>query len=76
MVAVLSHFIMAMALNPEAQARAQKELDGVIGRDRLPTFEDRESLPFMECVFKETLRWGVPAPLCEIYFSWFKSMIF
>ncbi|GLB41481.1 putative cytochrome P450 [Lyophyllum shimeji] len=62
-VACLSQFIMAMALNPECQARAQKELDEVVGRDRLPTFQDRESLPYVECVFKETLRWGVPAPL-------------
>jgi cytochrome P450 len=57
---------MIMALHPEAQARARKEIDSVIGRDRLPTFSDRESLPFMECVFKESLRWGTPAPLCEI----------
>ncbi|KAF8075297.1 cytochrome P450 [Lyophyllum atratum] len=62
-VASLSQFIMAMALNPKSQAKAQKELDEVVGRDRLPTFQDREELPFMECIFKETLRWGTPAPL-------------
>ncbi|KAG6840481.1 hypothetical protein C0991_006424 [Blastosporella zonata] len=62
-VACLSQFIMAMALNPNAQARAQQEIDEVVGRDRLPEFSDRESLPFMECVFKESLRWGTPAPL-------------
>lgn len=59
---------MVMALHPEAQARAQKEIDSVIGRDRLPTFKDRELLPFMECVFKESLRWGTPAPLCKTRF--------
>ncbi|KAF5379371.1 hypothetical protein D9615_006580 [Tricholomella constricta] len=59
----LDVFIMAMALNPKVQAKAQKEIDEVIGRDRLPTFQDREYLPFMECVFKESLRWGTPAPL-------------
>ncbi|KAG6840628.1 hypothetical protein C0991_005480 [Blastosporella zonata] len=63
MVACLSQFIMAMALNPKAQAQAQKEIDEVVGRDRLPDFSDRESLPFMECLFKESLRWGTPAPL-------------
>ncbi|KAG6915936.1 hypothetical protein DXG01_009202 [Tephrocybe rancida] len=63
MVACLSQFIMAMALNPRAQSQAQKEIDEVIGRDRFPEFSDRESLPYMECIFKETLRWGTPAPL-------------
>ncbi|KAF9461149.1 cytochrome P450 [Collybia nuda] len=63
MVACLSQFIMAMALHPEIQVNVQKELDSVIGRGRLPTFADRESLPYMECVFKECMRWGTPAPL-------------
>ena len=71
MVACLCQFIMAMALHPEVQKRVQKEIDDVVGRDRLHTFQDRESLPYMECVFKESLRWGTPAPLCEICFSLF-----
>ncbi|KAG2094419.1 uncharacterized protein F5147DRAFT_540580, partial [Suillus discolor] len=29
---------------------AQAEIDPVVGRDRLPTFEDRMSLPYL-CVF-------------------------
>ncbi|KAG6827500.1 hypothetical protein H0H92_011520 [Tricholoma furcatifolium] len=41
---------MAMALNPQVQALAQKEIDDVIGRDRFPDFSDRETLPFMESV--------------------------
>lgn len=56
---------MAMALHPEIQVKVQKELDSVIGRGRLPTFADRELLPYMECVFKESMRWGTPAPLCK-----------
>jgi hypothetical protein len=27
-----------------------------IGRDRLPEFSDRESLPYLECLLQETLR--------------------
>ncbi len=30
-----------MTLYPEVQAQAQREIDAVIGRDRLPTFDDR-----------------------------------
>ncbi|KAF8500025.1 cytochrome P450 [Gautieria morchelliformis] len=46
-------------------------LDEVIGADRLPTFNDRESLPYMNAVCKELQRWrpvvpmGVPHRLME-----------
>jgi len=58
-------FIRAMILYPEAQARAQQEIKSVIGEDRLPTFSDRENLPYVEAILKETLRWqpAVPASL-------------
>jgi hypothetical protein len=39
-------FILAMLLNPDAQARAQAEIDLIVGTERLPTFEDRPSLPY------------------------------
>ncbi|KAF8965368.1 cytochrome P450 [Flammula alnicola] len=62
-ITTVSHFILAMVQHPDAQKRAQKELDAVVGTDRLPTFADRAMLPFVECIYKETLRWGVPVPL-------------
>lgn len=35
-------FAMAFLINyPEAQTKMQQELDGVVGRDRLPTLDDR-----------------------------------
>lgn len=52
----ISMFFLAMALNPECQARAQEEIDAVIGPERLPDFNDRESLPYVSCVVQETLR--------------------
>jgi len=45
-----------MTLNPEVMQKAQKELDAVIGNDRLPTFADRENLPYIERVVQETFR--------------------
>ncbi|KAG6887960.1 hypothetical protein C0995_011353 [Termitomyces sp. Mi166 len=39
-----------MVIYPECQVRAQKEMDAVIGTDRLPEFEDREKLPYLECM--------------------------
>jgi hypothetical protein len=35
-----------MMAHPEVLEKAQKEIDTVVGSDRLPTFEDRTSLPY------------------------------
>ncbi|KAG8736764.1 hypothetical protein FRC10_008959 [Ceratobasidium sp. 414] len=56
-------FILAMVLYPEVQVRAQAEIDTVIGRNRLPEMDDRESLPYVECLLKEVLRWQSAVPL-------------
>ncbi len=52
-----------MVLYPDVQRKAQAELDRVVGRDRLPNFNDRESLPYIEAVIKEALRWLPTAPM-------------
>ncbi|KAJ7600343.1 cytochrome P450 [Mycena floridula] len=52
-----------MVLHPECQHRCQEELDRVVGTDRLPEFEDRKSLPYLESVLQETLRWNPVVPL-------------
>ncbi|KAK6515866.1 hypothetical protein TWF281_004457 [Arthrobotrys megalospora] len=65
-VAVLGHFYLAVMLYPEVQKKAQEEIDRVIGSDRLPEFQDRPNLPYVEALLTETLRWrpiislGVP----------------
>ncbi|KAG1849808.1 cytochrome P450 [Suillus tomentosus] len=52
-----------MVLYPDVQRRAQAEIASVIGRDRLPTFEDRASLPYVEAILRETFRWHPILPL-------------
>jgi len=59
----LSNFLLAMMQNPDIQRKAQDEIDAVVGAERLPTFSDRSSLPYIEAVYLETLRWTVPVPL-------------
>ncbi|EIW84460.1 cytochrome P450 [Coniophora puteana RWD-64-598 SS2] len=54
---ILTVFMLAMTLFPEAQRRAQEEIDRVVGPDRLPDYEDRASLTYLEAVYRETLRW-------------------
>jgi hypothetical protein len=45
-----------MILYPECQRKAQEEIDKVIGIGRLPEFDDRESLPYVEWLMQEVLR--------------------
>ncbi|KAJ6555145.1 cytochrome P450 [Mycena vulgaris] len=62
-ITVFCHFLLAMMLHPEVLAKAQKEIDSMVGTDRLPTFSDRASLPYVDAILSETYRWGVPVPL-------------
>ncbi|OGM40177.1 O-methylsterigmatocystin oxidoreductase [Aspergillus bombycis] len=62
-VSSLSCFFLAMALYPDVQRKAQEEIDRVIGPNKLPTFDDREKLPYIEAVVKETLRWHPVGPM-------------
>ncbi|EMD34420.1 hypothetical protein CERSUDRAFT_140923 [Gelatoporia subvermispora B] len=55
--AALGIVSMAAACYPEAQARVQAQLDEIIGRDRIPTFADRELLPEVEAFYLEVFRW-------------------
>lgn len=50
---VLTWWTQAMLLYPEAQASAQQELDAVVGRDRVPSFDDYERLPYIRAMVKE-----------------------
>lgn len=58
-----------MLQHPEVLKKAQQEMDTVVGSSRLPTFEDRPSLPYLECVMSEVLRWGVPVPMGGFFAS-------
>lgn len=51
-----------MTLYPEVQARAQAELDAVVGPHRLPTLDDRAELPYVNAVIDEVLRYGDIVP--------------
>ncbi|KAF8904740.1 cytochrome P450 [Gymnopilus junonius] len=59
----LLYFIQAMVLYPDVMHKAHSELDIVIGRDRIPTFDDQENLVYVEAIVKEVLRWRPVGPL-------------
>jgi cytochrome P450 len=50
-------FILAMCEFPEAQKKAQKEMDRVIGPERMPDWSDEASLPYVSALVSEVLRW-------------------
>ncbi|CAG8948994.1 hypothetical protein HYFRA_00002122 [Hymenoscyphus fraxineus] len=58
-----SIFVLGMILNPDAQRKAQQEIDAVVGTDRLPTFADRAKLPAVERIVLETFRYNPVLPL-------------
>ena len=55
-----------MALHPGVQRKAQSQIDRVVGVNRLPTFDDIESLPYVAAIVKELLRWQPVTPLGAI----------
>jgi len=68
-VTTIMTFILAMLKYPEVQRRGQEEIDATIGRDRLPTFEDRASLPYVRAICTEILRWEPIMPLVPPHFT-------
>ncbi|KAJ7912219.1 cytochrome P450 [Mycena leptocephala] len=62
-VAALTTFVLAMLANPEAQKKAQLEIDSVTSQRRLPDFGDEDSLPYVSALVKEVLRWRPVAPI-------------
>ncbi|KAI3612829.1 cytochrome p450, partial [Moniliophthora roreri] len=58
----LNWLVLAMITFPEVQRKAQEELDRVIGRARIPTLNDLDSLSYMRAVVKEVLRWRPALP--------------
>ncbi|TFK37020.1 cytochrome P450 [Crucibulum laeve] len=56
-------FFLMMLHHPEIQAKAQEEVDRVVGSHRIPNMADIDSLPYLRCVFKEVLRVTAVAPL-------------
>ncbi|KAI9433752.1 cytochrome P450 [Lactarius indigo] len=62
-ISSMSSLFLALVLYPEVQKRAQAELDTVISRDRLPTYDDKSRLPYIEAMSRELLRWYMVTPL-------------
>jgi Cytochrome P450 len=65
-VASIHALFLALQLFPDAQAKAQAEIDTVIGSGRLPEFADRDNLPYVNAFALELLRWHAVTPTGKI----------
>jgi len=62
-VSTISYFVLAMLSNPDAQRKAQEEIDSVVGDGRLPNFADEALLPYVSSLVKEVFRWIPSGPV-------------
>ena len=56
-----------MAMYPAVQKKAQVEIDAVVGSSRLPDFGERNSLPYINALVKESMRWQSIMPLGKLF---------
>ncbi|KAG8197710.1 hypothetical protein JTE90_001634 [Oedothorax gibbosus] len=61
--ATMEWTLLTMAEHQAVQARIQAELDEVVGRERLPNWEDHTSMPYTEAVLMEVQRWKTVVPI-------------
>ena len=45
-----------ITLHSDVAKKAQEEIDALVGTERLPTFDDRSNLPYIDCIMKEVHR--------------------
>lgn len=61
--AAIQSMLLLMVAFPEAVAKAQAEIDAVVGHSRVPTWEDFDALPYVQAFVKECQRFRPVAPL-------------
>ncbi|QRW23722.1 cytochrome P450 family protein [Rhizoctonia solani] len=60
---LVNSFFLVVSLYPECAKKAQAEIDSVVGRDRIPTLQDRGLLPYTDALVQEVMRMCPPVPL-------------
>ncbi|KIM73495.1 hypothetical protein PILCRDRAFT_802518 [Piloderma croceum F 1598] len=68
-VSSITSFFLAMVLSPDIQKKAQDEIDRLTTGNRIPTFADKLSLPYISCIIWECLRWNPASPLGGTHFT-------
>ncbi|KAI8372833.1 cytochrome P450 [Radiomyces spectabilis] len=58
--ATIQNTLNILVNHPEVQAKAQQELDQVVGSDQLPREKDLDQLPYIQSIVTEVLRYRPP----------------
>ena len=66
---------MAMILFPDVQENTHEELDTMLGKGVVPTFTDRERLPYLQAVIYELMRWHTIFPSGLYLFPTLQSVL-
>ncbi|KAJ7590411.1 cytochrome P450 [Mycena floridula] len=56
-VTVLLSFVLAMVQNPSVMKKAQAAVDEAVGSDRIPDLDDYHSIPYIDALVMEVIRW-------------------
>ena len=56
-------FVLTMLHHPDICKKVRDEIDRVVGRDRLPAFEDKELLSYTRAAIIESQRWRPVSPI-------------
>lgn len=56
-------FLLIVANRPEIQSGIHEEMDRVLGRDRAPTIDDRDRLPYTFAAIAESMRYRTASPM-------------
>ncbi|KIM47265.1 hypothetical protein M413DRAFT_23489 [Hebeloma cylindrosporum] len=65
-ISATGSFLYFMAVNHGIQKKAQSEIDRV-GRNRLPDFSDRPTMPYLEAIYREVLRCRQPLDMSLLH---------
>ena len=63
----LRWILLHLVNHPDIQSRLQREVDTVVGNDRLPSLADEINMPFTQAFILETMRRHTLAPLAVFH---------
>ncbi|CAH1780863.1 unnamed protein product [Owenia fusiformis] len=61
--ATISGLFLLLMRHPDIQAKLQEEVDQVVGKDRNPSVDDKESMPYLQATLIEVLRYLTHVPI-------------
>lgn len=71
---VIAVFMLCMVHFPDVQRKAQESVDRITGGKRLPEFNDRDNMPYIDALRKECARFHPTVPFgimyCILHRNW------